>query len=433
MIWILYNVLFVFVYLLLLPRYLLRMRRRGGYRRGFLQRFAIYGPAVRARLAEKGNRIWVHAVSVGEVYVGLRFIEALRRARPETAFILTTTTSTGHRVAAAGLAEDDVLLYFPSDVPGIVRRAVRQLRPRAVLLVENELWPNLLREADRRGIPVFLVNGRISAASYRGYRKVRWMTRRALPLVRRFLVQSEDDAARLRALGAPAERVRAVGSAKYDVVRDDPAGAARARAVLRNAGLGERDLLLVGGSTWPGEEAALLRVYRALKPHTPALRLVLVPRHVERRPEIEEEIARQGLAHSRRSALDARTEAGPVDILLVDTTGELRGLYTAATVIFVGKSLTQTGGQNIIEPALPGKPIIVGPHLENFPGVADDFRQADALVQVEDEDGLREAVRMLLDDPERRAAYGRRARELVERKRGVVAASVEMLAAELFA
>ena len=427
MIWLAYNALFALVYFLLLPKFLLRMRRRGGYGKGFLQRFAVYGPEVRARLAGDRDRIWVHAVSVGEVYVGLRFIEELRAARPKAAFVLTTTTSTGRRVAEAGLAEDDVLLYFPSDCPGIVRRAFRRLRPRAILLVENELWPNLLREADRRKVPVFLVNGRISASSYRGYRKVRWMTRRALPLVRRFLVQSEEDAARLLDLGAPAERVQAVGSAKYDVVRDDPAAAAQAQAILRAAGLGEGDLLLVGGSTWPGEEAALLRVYRALKPRYPALRLVLVPRHVERRPEIEADIARQGLAHTRRSALDERKAAGPVDILLVDTTGELRGLYTAATVIFVGKSLTQTGGQNIIEPALPGKPIVVGPHLENFPGVAEDFRQAGALIQVDDERGLREAVRDLLDNADKRAAYGDRARQLVERKRGAVAASVALL------
>lgn len=426
MIWFVYNVLFAVGYTLLLPRFLARMCRRGGYCKGFMQRLGVYDHRTKARLADR-QRIWIHAVSVGEIYVALGFIDGIRAVEPESKFVVTTTTSTGHRVAAKMLSDNDVLLYFPADVPFIVRRVLRLVRPRALLLTENELWPNLLRGARREGVPTVLINGRISCTSYRGYRKIKWFVSRALQLVDLFLVQSELDRSRLLELGADPDRVEVTGSAKYDVVKDDPEATAKARRILDMAGIAETDLVLVGGSTWPGEEKVLLEIYAELKLALPELKLVLVPRHAERRVEVEAELARQGLAHVRRSQLSAGTGGPRADILLVDTTGELNSLYTIASVIFVGKSLTSSGGQNFMEPALPGKPIVVGPHLENFPNVAEDFRKAQAMVQVRDPAGLREALKMLLEDVELRETYGRRARELVERKRGVIAVSVKRI------
>ena len=426
MIWIIYNLLFAAGYLLMLPKFLLRMWKRGGYRQGFPQRLGFYSARTKAMLSQR-RRIWIHAVSVGEIYVALRFMKSIRTVEKEASFVLTTTTSTGSQVAAGALSADDILLYFPVDFPFVVRRVCRMINPRALLLTENELWPNLLREAKKRGVPVALINGRISISSYRGYSMIRWLARRALQLVDLFLVQSDVDRSRLVSIGADPDRVKVVGSAKYDVAEDDPAAEEEARSILACAGIGPADLVLLGGSTWPGEERILLEVYRKLRPRFPALKLVLVPRHMERRAAVEAEIAQLGLSYLLRSDVKSGKQSKKAEILLVDTTGELKTLYAGASVIFVGKSLANTGGQNIIEPALFGKAIIVGPHLENFPDVAADFTAARAMVQVNNADELAREAESLLEDEALRDACGRRARALIESRRGTIDSSVRQV------
>jgi len=430
MLWFVYNVVFAIGYLLLLPKFGWRMLRRGGYRRGFLQRFALYSRETRERLRRQ-PRVWIHAVSVGETYVALRVMKEMRAAAPGTAFVLTMTTSTARALAEKEAHADDVLLYFPCDFPWIVRRALDAIRPAALLLVECELWPNLIRSAVRRGLPVVLVNGRISDASYRGYRKVRLLTRRILPRLRLLLAQTAADRVRLVELGARPECVQVVGTAKYDVTASEAAGCGAAASALAACGMGPGSLVLLGGSTWPGEEAALLCAYRALRESFGLLKLVLAPRHVERRGEVEAEIRRSGLRHVRRSELAAGPAPAAPEVLLVDTTGELRDFYACASVVFVGKSLTARGGQNIIEPAALGKAIVVGPHLENFAEVAADFREADALVQVADADDLTAALRRLLADEALCAEYGRRALAVVRAKRGALRRSVDLIRAAI--
>ncbi|MBN1268286.1 MAG: 3-deoxy-D-manno-octulosonic acid transferase [Kiritimatiellae bacterium] len=425
MTWLLYNVLFILGFILLLPRFLYRMIRRGGYGRNFLERFGCYRPEVRARLAE-GGRVWIQAVSVGEIFVAFQFVDRLRAQRPGLRFVLSTTTSTGHAIAEKKIGPEDVLVYFPLDTPLVTRRVLGLIRPAALVLVECELWPNLIRLAKRRGVPVALINGRISEHSYRGYRRLRFFTSRLLPLADLFCVQSRKDEERLAALGAPRDRLKVMGSAKYEVAQPDPAGEARAREVLARVGFADGRLVLLGGSTWAGEEGALLDTYQALRAEFPDLALVLVPRHAERAGEVVREIEGRGLTLVRRSRLEDARGARP-DVLLIDTTGELKDLYACATVIFVGKSLTQHGGQNVIEPALHAKPIIVGPNMQNFPVVSEDFLLADALVQVGDAAGLTAAVREFLADPARRAAYGERAARLVREKAGAVEATVDLI------
>ena len=313
MLWFLYNVLFVIGYVLMLPKFLLRMWRRGGYRRGFLQRFGWYPVELIARLQSR-PRIWIHAVSVGEIYVALRFIQEFRNREPGIAFVLTTTTSTGHALAAKRLHADDELLYFPCDFPPVLKRVFAAVRPRAILLVECELWPNMLRLADRRGIPVALVNGRISDASYRGYRKLRLFAARILRRLPLLLVQTPTDAERLIALGAATDRVRVMGTAKYDVTDGAPRGGEQAARVLEACGAPADRLVLVAGSTWSGEEALLLDAYQQLRPAFPHLRLVLVPRHAERRAEVEAEAAKRNLRWLRRSEL---ADAPPPSLSLI--------------------------------------------------------------------------------------------------------------------
>lgn len=428
MLWLVYNVLFAVAYAVLMPRFLFRMWRRGGYRKDFFHRFGIYSPKVLERLQSR-RRVWIHAVSVGEVYVALRFLEDLRKVVPGFSCILTTTTSTGHKIAEEKLSADDVLLYFPTDVPFITKRVLKILRPKAILLTECELWPNLIRLAGRAGIPVVLINGRISESSYQGYHLIRVFMKRVLASMRLFLVQSAVDEERLRNIGADPERIKVVGSAKYDMMHVDPAGVEETRRLLDRIGMGSERTILLGGSTWAGEEEILLEIYAGLRKEISSLRLVLVPRHAERKQEVEAAIAKAGLSYVRRSELQpgGSAPAATPDVLLVDTTGELRNFYALASVIFVGKSLCATGGQNFIEPALWGKPIIVGPHLENFTAIADDFLKSGAMIMVNDRAGLESAVRNLAGDRTMCERYGKNAKMLVEAMQGAVRRSVEML------
>jgi 3-deoxy-D-manno-octulosonic-acid transferase len=423
MIWWVYNFCFAIGFSLLLPRFLWRMARRGGYARNFLQRFGRYAPEIRTRLAE-GGRVWLHAVSVGEVGVALRLVQELRAARPALRFLVSTTTSTGHAIAQKQLPADVPLIYFPLDVPPVSRRVMRLIRPRALLLIENEMWPNLIRTACKQGVPVAMINARISAHSFGGYRLLHFLTSRLLPQFTVFFAQGQPDAERLISLGAPDDRVRVMGSAKYDLAPAGDGGAEKARAALTAAGFAATRPLLLGGSTWAGEEAALLDILVALRPLVPSLALVLVPRHAERRAEVLNEIA------SRHLSVVCRTTMQKVenpDVLLVDTTGELRNFYAVASVIFVGKSLTQHGGQNIIEPAACAKPVLVGPNMENFESIVPDFLAAQALVQVKDAGELRAAVARLLQNPAEAQALGARAAAVVQSKAGALRATVQQL------
>jgi len=431
MFWFVYNVLFVLGYGITFPYYLMRMLRRGGYREGFLERFGVYPAELAARI-RAAPRVWVHAVSVGEVLVALRFIEEARRRGRTQAFVLSTTTSTGHALAARSLHRDDVLVYFPVDFGPVLRRVLRLARPRALVLTETELWPGAIHHCRRRGIPVVLLNGRLSGHSFKGYRRFRWFFRRVLRDIDLLCMQGQADAQRVLDLGADPARVQAVGSVKYDVAQADPESARKAWDVLRAAGFAENDPVLVGGSTWEGEEAALLDAFGTLRARYPGLRLVLAPRHVERTPQVVPELEKRRLRFVRRSALreGPASAAGSQDVLLVDTTGELRHFYARATVIFVGKSLTQTGGQNPIEPAVYGRPIVVGPHMENFTEIVPQFLAADALVQVRDAAGLVAELERFLADPARREAVGRRAAAVVERQRGAFRKTLELAGAK---
>jgi 3-deoxy-D-manno-octulosonic-acid transferase len=357
------------------------------------------------------------------MYVALDFIRACRGQDPAVRFVLSTVTSTGRALALTKADPADVVIYFPLDFPPIVRRALDAVKPRALILTEGELWPNILRQCAGRGIPTGLINGRMSARSARGYKLLRPLTRQTLNGFSSILAQGPADRDRYVALGADVHRVEVLGSVKYDQW-PDPEAANRAATVLKRIGWPPSALILLGGSTWPGEERALAEAYKRLKAGHPELCLVLVPRHFERAKEVAEELQELGLKAVRRSAVTVTTVAP--EVLLVDTTGELKAFYAAAHVVFVGKSLFDNhGGQNFIEPAVYGKAVITGPNLENFPAIAADFRAASAFVQVKDVDTLFAQADKLLGDPETRAALGGRAAALVAKRRGVMAATVE--------
>lgn len=420
MLWFFYNLLFSVAFVLMLPKFLSRMVRRGGYRRHFEQRIGSYGHNTAKHLNEC-RRIWIHAVSVGEIQIAFQFIETYRTTHPEARFVLSTTTSTAHSLGEKKLDARDVLIYFPLDMPWVMRRTLRAINPLKLILVECEFWPNLIRQAHQRGIPVSLINGRVSDSSFRGYMKFRPLIHRVLGMMDSICVQGEQDAERMIAMGAKPEIIQTFGTAKYDVSPPSVDASASARSILRQVGVPENATVWVGASTWPGEEKALCEIYQTLREKHPTLFLVLVPRHAERRADVVAAIEGQGLSYVLRS-LNEPSDS-PCDVLVVDTTGELMSFYAASDLVFVGKSLCEHGGQNPIEPALFGKPIVVGPNMENFSSVMKDF--GSALRQVADFQTLEKALEDLLADDVARTQLGEAARAVVESRRGVISKMVQ--------
>ena len=400
MIRLLYNLLFPLALALLLPAYLVKMRRRGNYRRNFGQRFALYGKEVRARFAEHQST-WIHAVSVGEVAIALKLAAKLRELEPGFRCVLTTTTTTGFAFAKREGADWLEVMYNPLDFWPIAQRAFAVIRPKRIVLVEAEVWPNLAAGARARRIPLALVNARLSARSERRFRRFRSLvapTFRCLDLV---CVQERKDTDRWASIGVPRPRIREVGSIKYDP-EETTVDSLLARRILGSYCIDKTRPILLGGSTHRGEEQILANVLRRLRPEFPALVLVVAPRHVERMNEIVAGLEKLGLRVGLRSCAQEVATVEP-DCLLLDTTGELRDWYGVATVVFIGKSLTATGGQNPVEPILAGKPVVFGPHMENFASLAQSLLESDGAVQAVDEDALVFCVAELLRNSERRS------------------------------
>ncbi len=439
----LYTTLYTLGFVLLIPAFLYKMWKRGKYRENFFQRFACYSPELRARLAgKKEQRCWVQAVSVGEVNLAFTFIPALQRRFPGLRVVLTTTTSTGYALAKQRLPSMDVgrvtsrgdgqigaasgdaaykpnveLLYFPQDFSWTVRRAYDLIQPDFVVLMESELWPNHIWEAARRKLPVFLVNARMSPRSARRHARYQWPFCHIWPCLRLVCVQSQPDVEHYLAAGVARDQLRLTGNLKYDASLPKPGE----RVSLLPVGDGRP--VLVAGSTWPGEEEVLFDIAKAM----PELFLVLVPRHVERTPEILELAKRKGLSVGLRKGEPARG-----DCLLVNTTGELRWFYEAAMVIFVGKSLgDNAGGQNIVEAAASGHPVLFGPHMENFREISRQFVEAGACVQVADAAELRRAVEELIKDAGKREQIAAAARAVIAANAGATERTVELIGAAL--
>ena len=422
--WFVYNVLFGIAYMAMLPSFLLRMKRRGGYRARMGDRFGHYPKEVlgawcvvsgaeqrEASDAKRQAPIWIHAVSVGEVAVAGQLMRALRAKDPSIRFVFSTTSSTGWKQAEGQVGPEDTLIYNPLDFCGCVRRALDAARPRAIILTESEIWPNFIRAAKKRGIPLFLINARVSDRSAPRYRKLRWFFGEVLRCFTKIFAQSDLDAKRLTDAGADPETVAVTGSFKFDVAKRNPPKEEELRAWV-----GEGEILL-GGSTWPGEDEALLRIYAELVQTRPDVKLVIAPRHFEKADAVEANILKAGFECVRRSKGGLGAECM---VYLCDTTGEMMGLFGISTVAFVGKSLCEHGSQNMIEPCLCGVPTLVGPYTENFRPVMSDLLAADAILQVPDEESLKREILRLFGDPEARAALGARAKAAVERRRGVV-------------
>ena len=426
---IIYNILFEVCFILSAPYYFFRMKRRGGWRHGFGERLGRYSTKLKQAISNR-DVLWLHAVSVGEANICVQLIKVLQPRLPNLKLVVSTTTSTAMSELRKKLPAEVGRIYFPIDRRAFVRRALATIRPKAVVLVEAEIWPNFLWGLQGRKIPHFLVNTRISDKSYKGYRRFGFLFRRFFAGFTGVGAQSEPDASRLVELGCEPSGVHVFGSCKFDGT-----GVSRDRlldvpALLRTLGVPEGAPLLVGGSTHVGEEEILARLAKRLREKHTDLFLILVPRHAERGREVGDALAKQGVRFVYRNevgANDPPREQGSLDCLLVNTTGELKYFYEEATVVFIGKSLAARGGQNPIEPAGLAKPIVLGPHMDNFTEITAKFLANDAAVQVADETALQAAIDNLLNDKAKRDALGQAARKVVQSNEGAVERTVDMI------
>jgi 3-deoxy-D-manno-octulosonic-acid transferase len=384
--------------------------------------------------------IWIHAVSVGEVLTARALLPQLHDRYPRLRIFVSTTTMAGQQVARTNLPYVDQVFYFPFDLRFIVNRTLRLVRPRLFVMMETEIWPNLLRACKRNGVKTVLVNGRISARSYPRYKLVRFFFRRVLADVDRFCMQSEESARRIIEIGAPRERVTVTGSLKFDSL-DYPADVRRVDVgrvaplvhdrgrtrILRYFRISPNRPVVIAGSTLKGEEEPLLEAFQRIRATMTNALLIIAPRKPERFDDVERLVRRAGWKVARRTEL--RVDAEPrQDVVVLDTIGELAHLFQIATVVFIGGSLIDAGGHNILEPAVFGKPIVFGPHMHNFAEISRTFLDNGAAIQVRNAHELERVLLDLLADPVRRASLGAAARALVETNRGARGKSLQVLA-----
>jgi 3-deoxy-D-manno-octulosonic-acid transferase len=431
-----YSLLYAIGFVLLSPTFLYKMWKRGKYREGFWQRFGLYSQKIRAEISRKTvSRCWLQAVSVGEVVAALPLIAELQKKISPLKIILTTTTSTGYALARDRAPKDVTVAYFPLDFRFAVRRAHKLFQPDFQILMESEIWPNHIWHAKRQNVPIFLVNGRLSEKSLRGYRRFGWIFRNVFSQLDLVCAQSPDDAAHFAAVGVPPARIVMTGNMKFDasIAPSPTQTAVNPEKILRAVGVAGSQPVLVAGSTHPGEEEIMFDLLGKLRAKFPMLFLVLVPRHFERTKEVVE------IARAKRAKFALRTEVdensapktGAPDCLIVNTTGELRAFYKVATVIFVGKSLVGKGGQNIIEAAASGNPVVFGPNMQNFRAIARQFLAAAAAIQVKNAAELRDAVEKLLADGVKRAKISAAAQRVIAQNVGATARAVEEIAKRL--
>lgn len=404
------------------------MLRRGDWQAGFGERFGQYDTKFKQAITNR-HTVWLHAVSVGEVNLCTQFIRALEPCLPNAKLVVSTTTTTGMGELKKKLPTHVSKIYYPVDRRKFVSRALLTVRPEAIILVEAEIWPNFIWRAVGLDIPLFLVNARLSDRSYRGYRRFGFLFR---PLFASFTgvgAQSETDAARLQEIGCRPEAIHLVGCLKFDAAKQGGPRTLDVAALLAQLGVAAKAPILVCGSTHPGEEAMLAEIYIKLRKRFPELFLIVIPRHFERSRDAGRDLAARGVKFALRSKLNGNTRFAPGELhgLLVNTTGELRYFYEAATVVFVGKSLAAKGGQNPIEPAALGKAVVFGPNMQNFTDVVEIFRQRDAAVQVRDAADLEVVFGELLTNKARREQLGGNALQVVHENLGAVDRTVEMI------
>ncbi len=390
------------------------MVTKGKYKKGLRQRLGF--------IPELKNEdfIWVHAVSVGEVIAASPIIDAIRKRFPKYSFLISTVTDTGQDMARKAISNPKEIIYFPLDFKWIVNKVLKSIKPKLLIMVETELWPNFIRETKKREIPLAVVNGRISPGSFKGYRVIKPFLKRVLSNIDLFCMQSELDKERIIFLGAPEEKVHTMGNVKFDGLKTKVSDREKLTKELK---ISSKDLILVAGSTHPKEEEIILDIYQKAKEEFPSLRLILAPRHPERIPEVEAICKSRNLTYVRRSQVAGRRP----QVILLDTIGELAKVYSLATVVFVGGSLVPIGGHNILEPAALGKVPLFGPYMHNFTESARLLLGGRGGIHLRDKGELLEKTLSLLKDTKEREGLGERAQRIVKEHQGASGRTVELI------
>ena len=427
---VLYNLLFTLIFILTSPYFLYKLWRRGRlFSYNFLERLAIYTSEQESQM-RAGCDFWIHAVSVGEALIARALLRELRTRVPHLNIVITTTTPTGYQLALPLQDSQTLILLTPFDLYFSQRRAFRKIRPKALLLIESEIWPNMIWQAASLGIPISLINARLSKRTANRYEKFGFFIRPLLETINHIFAQDASDIPRLIKAGFPKNRIHNLGSMKYDVAalplhRMD----ANPELILQSLNWTQQTQIILAASTHPGEEEMLIPIWKSLHQMFPHLRLIVAPRHAERGRSIRDKFRHHQISTvSLRSQIhEKKTVPHNVDILILDTTGELRTWFNYASIVIVGKSFRAHGGQNFIEAAQAGKPIILGPHMENFLPQTRAFLDHQAVIQIHSEQQLLSTLQNLIQSPEKARALGQRALSLFQSSLGSAAKTAQFL------
>jgi 3-deoxy-D-manno-octulosonic-acid transferase len=432
MFYLLYNIVLALGMIILVPYYGAKILFTGKYRKSIGPKLGFLD-AKTLRNALKGYpRIWVHAVSVGEVTAAAPIVEKLRSNKPDACILLSTSTETGQEMAKKIVPHASAFFYFPLDIPFVVRKVIDLIRPDIFVAMETEIWPNFIRICKESGAKLLILNGRISPRSYKRYMRTKAFWKRVLQGIDEIGVISETDASRIKDIGIDENKIRVVGNAKYDSLASRASDPALQAEVYKKLGIVPGSLVLVAGSTHYNEESIILDVYRGLLAKYPDLMLILVPRHIERREEVLTIIKNSGYSDCiTMSEINAGKKRSGERIVLVDVIGELFKIYSAATLVFCGGSLVPRGGQNILEAGAWGKVVLFGPFMDDFPAEKKLLESVGAGITVKNGNGLLETVIQYLSDPELLNASGQAGKKAIFASRGASEQYVRMILSKL--
>lgn len=397
----------------------------GKLHREFGERFGIYDKMKERTLLSGGERIWIQAVSVGEVALCKSIIPLLKERFPANDIVISTITKAGNNLAKKNFSKDAIIIYFPLDFSATVKKAVKTIKPKLYIMIETEIWPNLLSNLASNSIPSILINGRISDRSIGRYKMAAPFLKNIISKISILCMQDDIDADRIIELGAPVEKVRVTGNMKFDT--QVLTNVKSADVIRESLGLKVGEELIVAGSTHSGEEEIIADMFKELSQAYPSLRLLIAPRHVDRVSEIEGVIKKYRLESIRVSKIKESSGKG-AKIFLLDTIGQLNDAYSIAAIVFIGGSLVRHGGHNPIEPAVFAKAILFGPHMFNFKYIANVFLKNKGAIQVLNKEDLLEKCRLLFKDANARTALGENAKKVVIENRGAAKKNIEAIA-----
>jgi len=421
MIYFLYNIILTCLLLISAPYFLVRSLIRKQFRKALPQRIGFF-----QNLSFK-KPIWVHAASVGEVFCSVPLIKKIKKEFPNLKIVLTTMTSMGNETAKVCLPETDQVLFLPIDHPLFIRSAIKKIQPSILLIAETELWPNLLRFCGKNGIPIVLFNGRISQKSFRRYLLFKFFFKECLKYVSLFLMQTEEDRMRIIEIGGGSQKTRTVGNLKFDQTFPSLTQEAMDETA-KTLGISKKGNVLIAGSTHSGEEEILVALYKELKKKDPNLLLILAPRHLERLEEVERILRKESLSWLRRTALSLDTSQSDrvqPEVILLDTMGELLGIYSLGTLIFVGGSLVPIGGHNPLEPLFFRKCVLFGPHMFNFLEISSRLIETGGAIQVVGRNDLFSQLKHLFSDEGARKEVGEKGYQFLQRHQGATERMME--------